>query len=166
MTDISNTCLKAFTMEKVYIVAGPEFGPLEGRYLTIVKDLCGLLTSGLHRHERLAECLRDMGFESCKMEPDSWLCPHGEYKYDHIVVYSDDLIIAFKDSKSVAYILTNKHFIRLKVIVLISYYLSCDFGRDDDGTPHFASKKFIEIMIDYYYNMFGTKPKLSFSSPL
>jgi hypothetical protein len=46
-TDIGNAYLEALTMERNYIVAGPEFGQLEGHYLIIVKALYGLRTSGL-----------------------------------------------------------------------------------------------------------------------
>jgi hypothetical protein len=38
-TDIGNAYLEAFTMERNYTVAGPEFGQLEGHYLIIVKAL-------------------------------------------------------------------------------------------------------------------------------
>jgi hypothetical protein len=38
-TDIGNAYLEAFTMERNYIIAGPEFGQLEGHYLIIVKHL-------------------------------------------------------------------------------------------------------------------------------
>ena len=38
-TDIGNAYLEAFTKEKVYVVAGPEFGPLEGHKLIIIKAL-------------------------------------------------------------------------------------------------------------------------------
>jgi hypothetical protein len=34
-TDIGNACLEAFTTEKVYIIAGPEFGECEGHILVI-----------------------------------------------------------------------------------------------------------------------------------
>jgi hypothetical protein len=50
-TDIGNAYLDAFTMEWNYIVAGPEFGQLEGYYRIIVKALYGLRTSGLRWHE-------------------------------------------------------------------------------------------------------------------
>ena len=59
-TDIGNACLEAFTKEKVCIEAGLEFRDLQGRNLIILKALYGLRTSGLHWHERLADCLRDM----------------------------------------------------------------------------------------------------------
>jgi hypothetical protein len=61
-TDIGNAYLEAFTMEWNYIVAGPEFGQLEGHYLIIVKALYGLCTSGLRWHERFTDCLRNEGF--------------------------------------------------------------------------------------------------------
>ena len=45
-TDIGNAYLEAQTAEKVYIVAGPEFGDREGHTLVIYKALYGLRTSG------------------------------------------------------------------------------------------------------------------------
>jgi hypothetical protein len=60
-TDIGNAYLEAFTMERNYIIAGPEFGQLEGHYLIIVKALYGLRTSGLCWHECFANCLRNEG---------------------------------------------------------------------------------------------------------
>ena len=44
----------------------------------------------------------------------------------------------------------------------MSYYLGCYFGRDDDSALHFAPIKLIETMVDYYYNMIGSKPKYNF----
>ena len=38
-TDIGNAYLEAETKEKVYIIAGPEFGELEGHTLIIFKAL-------------------------------------------------------------------------------------------------------------------------------
>jgi hypothetical protein len=46
-TDIGNACLEAETSEKAFVVAGPEFGELEGHTLIIFKALCGLRSSGL-----------------------------------------------------------------------------------------------------------------------
>ena len=69
-TYIGNAYLEVFTKEKVCTIGSPEFGLLEVHNLIIVKDLCVLRTSGLSCHESLADCLRDMRFEPCKMEPD------------------------------------------------------------------------------------------------
>ena len=44
--DVGNAYLEALTKEKVYIIAGPEFGELEGTIMIINKALYGLKTSG------------------------------------------------------------------------------------------------------------------------
>jgi hypothetical protein len=72
-TDIGNAYLEAYTAEKLFIVAGPEFGKLKGHMLIISKALYGLRFSGLRWHERFSQCLREMGFEPCKAEPDIWM---------------------------------------------------------------------------------------------
>ena len=57
-TDIGNAYLEAKTKEKVYVIAGPEFGKeLEGHLLVIVRALYGLKTSGLRWHERFGKVL-------------------------------------------------------------------------------------------------------------
>ena len=68
--DIGNAYLEAFTKEKVYFIAGKEFGPLEGHILKIVKALFGLQTSGARFHEKLADTLRNMGFTPSLADPD------------------------------------------------------------------------------------------------
>jgi hypothetical protein len=45
-TDIGNAYLEAKTSELLFIVAGPEFGDLEGHMLVIYKVLYGLCSSG------------------------------------------------------------------------------------------------------------------------
>ena len=77
--DIGNAYLEAMTKEKLYIIAGPEFGDLKGHILIISRALYGLRTSGLRWHERLADCLKDVGFTPCKIEPDIWLRKKWKY---------------------------------------------------------------------------------------
>ena len=64
-TDVGNAYLEAETKEKVYVVAGSEFGEQEGNILVIKRALYGLKSSGLRWHERFADVLRDMGFFPC-----------------------------------------------------------------------------------------------------
>ena len=45
-TDVGNTCLESVTHKKVCFVVGPEFGELAGHLLIIVKEQCGLRSSG------------------------------------------------------------------------------------------------------------------------
>ena len=63
-------------------------------------------------------------------------------------------------------ILTNKHKFELKVTGPTSCHLGCYFGRDNDGTLHFAPLKHIEKMIDCHVDLFGSKPKIDVMSPL
>jgi hypothetical protein len=50
-TDIGNAYLEAVTSEKLFIIAGPEFGEQQGHILIIYKALYGLRTSGLRWHD-------------------------------------------------------------------------------------------------------------------
>ena len=58
--DIGNAYLEAFTDEKLYIVAGPEFQELEGYILIFLKALYGLKSSGKGWAEVIHSILRDM----------------------------------------------------------------------------------------------------------
>jgi hypothetical protein len=164
-TDIGNAYLEAETLEKVFIIAGPEFGEREGHCLVIFKALYGLRTSGLRWHERFADCLRDMGFEPSKSEPDIWMRKNGNI-YEYIAVYVDDLAIAAKDPKSITDTLMDKHKFKLKGTGPITYHLGCDFFRDSNGVMCSAPHKYIDKMISSYEQMFGCKPKTNVSSPL
>jgi hypothetical protein len=68
--DIASAYLEAFTLEKVRFIAGPEYGPLGGHLLTIVRALYGLCTSGVRCHDRFADVMHLMGFTPCKADPD------------------------------------------------------------------------------------------------
>ena len=92
----------------------------------INEALCRLLTSGLLWHEMLSDCLRDMGYEPCKMESDVWLRYCGEH-YECIAVYVDDLLIASKNPHGVLDDLTKYHHFKLKGTGLMFYHLGCDF---------------------------------------
>ena len=60
--DIRNAYLESYTQEKVYFVAGPEFGQDAGHTFIIDKALYGLHSSSLHFHERLSKVLRTFEF--------------------------------------------------------------------------------------------------------
>jgi len=164
-TDIGNAYLEAETQEKVYIIAGPEFGELEGHTLIIFKALYGLKTSGLCWHERLADCLRDMGFRPCKAEPDIWMRCNGNV-YEYIAVYVDDIAAASKDPKAITDLLQDKYQFKLKGTGPISFHLGCDFIRDEDGTMCMSPRRYIEKLLGTYERIFGSKPKQNVTSPL
>ena len=112
-TDVGNAYLEAKTKEKLCIVAGPEFGELEGHLLIINKALYGLQTSGKRWHERFAECMRAEGFFPSKAEPNIWMRPNGDV-YDYVASYVDNLAAAMKEPEAFMKLLTEKYHFKLK----------------------------------------------------
>ena len=164
-TDIGNAYLESYTQEKVFIVAGPEFGDREGHTLIITKALYGLRSSGLRWYERFSDVLRDMGFFPSKAERDIWMRDKGGH-YEYIAVYVDDLMIISKEPLKIAQILMDEpNNFKLKGAGPISFHLGCDFFRDSDGVLCCAPVKCIEKILDNYVRLFG-KPPRPVSSPL
>ena len=112
-TDIGNAYLEAKTKERLYIIAGPEFGEQAGHILIIHKALYGLRSSGLRWHEKFADCLRELGFTPCRAEPDIWMRRNGDI-YEYIGVYVDDLAFAMKDPQTFVKMLTERYGFKLK----------------------------------------------------
>ena len=164
-TDIGNACLEAVTQEKLYIIAGPEFGDRAGHKLVIHKALCGLRTSGLRWHDRFSECLQQEGFFPCKAEPDVWI-RRNEDVHEYVAVCVNDLAFAMKNPKELADILTEKHGFKLKGTGPISFHLGCDFFRDDNGVLCMAPKKYVDRMVAGYKQMFGELPSKNVKNPL
>jgi len=164
-TDIGNAYLESVTKEKIYFIAGHEFGPLQGHTLIIYKAQYGLRSSGLRWHEKLADVLRDMGFFPSKADEDIWMRDMGDH-YEYIAVYVDDLAIASRDPATITTALTDVYKFKLKGTGPIEFHLGCDFYRDEHGVLCFGPKKYIEKMEDAYVRMFGKKPKRNISSPL
>ena len=93
--DIGNAYLEAFTDEKLYIVAGPEFQELEGYILIFLKALYGLKSSGKRWAEVIHGILRDMKCLPSKADPCIWLRKAPNLRcYEYIAVYVDNLCIA------------------------------------------------------------------------
>ena len=77
--DVGNAYLEALTKEKLYIMAGPEFGELQG-YILIIYTL------------------QDMPFQPSRADPDIWMKPTDNGQtYEYNSVYVDDLCVASKD---------------------------------------------------------------------
>ena len=93
--DIRNAYLEAFTGEKLYIVAGPEFEELEGYILILLKVLYGLKSSGKTWAEGIHSILKDMMFTPSKADRCIWLRRAPNLRcYEYIALYVDDLCIA------------------------------------------------------------------------
>ena len=99
--DVSQAYLTSYTTEKVYIVAGPEFGERENHILVIRKALYGLRASGKNYGDLFSEFMYKMGFTPCVAEPDIWLRPNEELDcYEYVACYVDDLAIAMSAIQS------------------------------------------------------------------
>ena len=72
-TDIRSAYLESYTKEKVYIVAGPEFGERRGHTLIFVRASYGIKSSGLRWHKWPSDVLLDMGLFPSKAEPEIWM---------------------------------------------------------------------------------------------
>jgi hypothetical protein len=165
VTDIGNAYLEAYTLEKVCIKAGKEFGNLEGHTLVIAKALCGLRSSGLGWHEKFADCLCNEGFQSSKGELDIWM-READGLYEYVAVYVDDLAFAKKDPKKFVNTLTDHYQFKLKGTGPLEFHLGCDFYHVEWGVLCMLPKKYITRMHDNYVRLIGMKAKLNVFSPL
>ena len=68
--DVGNAFLTAFTSEKIYVVAGPEFGEFEGKIMIMEKAVYGTKTAALCFHEALLIRLQRQGFTPSQTKPD------------------------------------------------------------------------------------------------
>ena len=71
-SDVQNAYLTALCAEQIYTRLGPEFGPDQNKIMVIVWALCGLKSAGVSFGRHISDCMRTMGFESCKANPDLW----------------------------------------------------------------------------------------------
>lgn len=94
--DIQNAYLNAPVREKVYTIAGPEFGSDAGKIMIIRKALYGLKSSGAAFRSMLAKTIWDLGYRPSKADPDVWLKPatkpDGFRYYEMILTYVDDCL--------------------------------------------------------------------------
>lgn len=163
--DIGNAYLEALTKELIYILAGAEFGELEGHILVVMKALYGLRSSGARWHDRLFDILKEIGFAPSKADPDVWMRKGDGNFYEYIAVYVDDLCIAMKDPAAFCKLLKEKHQLKLKGDGPLEYHLGCSYKYDPDGTLVADPRRYVEKMLDYYEHTFHSKPK-KFKTPL
>ena len=161
--DIGNAYLESKTLEKVYYVTGPEFGPLEGHTFIIVKALYGLWSSGLWYHEKFAETMHTLRFFQSFTDPDVWMRDASDV-YEYLVVYVDDLFAVMKDAQGFFDALqTDPWNYKLKGVGDPKYHLGSDFFRDNDGTLCMGAQTYVKRFLLNYELLFGELPKMVFS---
>ncbi len=101
-----NAYITAPVKEKVWTVLGPEFGHDAGKSAIIVHALYGLKSAGAAFQAHLASLICQMGYTSCKADPDLWLKavtrPNDNvHYYAYILCYVDDILCIHNDPMSV-----------------------------------------------------------------
>jgi hypothetical protein len=71
--DVLNAYITTPVKEKVWIVLGPEVGHDAGKSAIIVRALYGLKSAGAASQAHLASFMCQMGYTSCKADPNLWL---------------------------------------------------------------------------------------------
>ncbi len=104
--DFLNAYITAPVKEKVWTILGPKFGHNAGRSAIIVHALNGLKSAGAAFQAHLASFMRQMGYTSCKADPDLWLKAVTRPKdnvhyYAYILCYVDDILWIHHDPMSV-----------------------------------------------------------------
>ena len=68
----------------------------------IVRALYGIKSSGAAFHAHLADCMRSMGYNSCRGDNDVWMKPEinpdGDESYSYILCYVDDVLVVHHDA--------------------------------------------------------------------
>ena len=103
--DIQNAYLMAGCHEKIWTIAGLEFGLEKGMPMIIHKALYSLKSSRAAFRALLAETLHHIGFRSSKADPDIWLRPAVMPNYqtysEYILCYVDDILSVSLDATSI-----------------------------------------------------------------
>ncbi len=104
--DVFNAYITAPITEKVWTVLGLEFSIDASKSAIIVRALCGLKSAGAAFRPHLASFMRQMGYISCKADPDLWYKaetrPADNFRhYAYILCYVDDILCIHHDPMSV-----------------------------------------------------------------
>jgi Reverse transcriptase (RNA-dependent DNA polymerase) len=120
--DIQNAYLTADCREKIWTVAGPEFGSEAGSIFLVKKALYGLKSAGAAFRSLLADTLMDTGYKPTKGDPDGF-----EY-YEMVLCYVDDILSISDDPKSTLLALTCTFKLKDDKIESPDIYLGAQLG--------------------------------------
>ncbi len=70
---IMNAHITAPNKEKIWMQFGPKFGKDKGHKAIVVRALYGLKSAGEAFRSHLADCMRQLGYESNKADLDLWI---------------------------------------------------------------------------------------------
>ena len=70
--EVLNAYVMVHNREKLWIVLGIEFWDVAGKSANTVKALFELKFTGEFFRAHLAQCMQELGYESCKADLDLW----------------------------------------------------------------------------------------------
>ncbi len=103
---VFNAYITVPVTEKVWTVLGPKFSNNASKTAIIVRALYGLKSAGTAFRAHLASFMRQMGYTSCKANPDLWFKamtrPTDNFKYyAYILCYLDDILVMHHDPMTI-----------------------------------------------------------------
>ena len=154
--DIKNAYLTAPNKEKVYIVAGPEFGPeLCGQMMIVTRALYGLKSAGAAFRSYLASHLISLDYRASYADPDVWLRPavkpDGTQYYEMILCYVDDILCISHDPMRTMLRIKEKFALKNDEVKTPTDYLGGTLAlmKNDMGIPCWSqsSDKYVQAAI-------------------
>ena len=103
--DIGNAYLNAPNKEKIWMIAGHEFGTDKGAVFIITQTLYGLKSAGAEWRTFFAQALTRLEFKPTWGNRDVYIKPqikpNGDRYYEMILVYVDDILIISHNTKPI-----------------------------------------------------------------
>ena len=146
--DVSNAFVTAPNSEKVWALAGDEFGEKKGSKVEIQRALYGLPGSARAFSDFLADTLIRLGFKPSRADPDLWI-KQTPYGYDMIATHVDDIIIASKCPQNYVALIEQEYALR-NIEPDPSYYLGARLKRRPDGKLQMNMEEYCKEMIRKY----------------
>ena len=142
--DVGNAYVNAYTNEKVFAIAGPEFGKYEGCTVIIIKALYGLCSSSERWHSHFADSLRSFGFVPTRFDNDVWIKLHeSKTSYEYVCTHSDDFMITSKNPEAIMAQIESVYSVKESSKGEPSYYLGHDYKKDSKGRWCIGCKKYL-----------------------
>ena len=129
----------------------------------IHKAQYGLKSSCLRWSQRIHDIMLQLSFIPCKAYPCVWL-REVKNKYEYIVIYVDDLLIASEQPQQTIQDLKEKYKVKIKGDGPLEYHLGCDYKPDKYGTLAAQPTKCINKVLESYKKMFPNENFLNMTS--
>jgi hypothetical protein len=152
--NMQNAYLTADCREKIWTVAGPEFGSEAGTIFIVKKALYGLKSAGAAFRSVLADTLMDTGYRPTKADPDVWIRPatksDGFEYYEMVFCCVDDILSIADDPKSTLLALTRTFKVKDDKIEPPKLYLGAQLGTmlvDDVEFWTMSAEKYVLLAV-------------------